>query len=251
MTFDEKKADEYNEDAFDGQVPVIKPAHLTEMTLLFQRHYGLLDDGMCGPVTRSKAIEQRAARHPAVAVHPAVSRARSMVGKLNYVLGAGGRDPKAATPETTRDGRKGCDCVGFVMWCLGIDRFQSTFALYGGWMNTDSTVADAEGPVSWWELRELHDARPGDLVVFPSVDLDHDGDRDRIGHVGIVTVAHSLGSQRFADLTVAHCHGGPGRPMAVNEESGSLWDGRFVYKSTTNLAWRSRVVRLRADRVSK
>src|SRR5687768_4616315 len=74
-----------------------------------------------------------------------VDRARAMaaLARSTYKLGAGGRSPKADTPFTVRDGVLGSDCIGFVCWCWGIDRFQARFPVYGGWINTDSAIEDA------------------------------------------------------------------------------------------------------------
>jgi hypothetical protein len=76
----------------------------------------------------------------------AVERARRMAKqKTTYILGAGGRDPKASTPLTKRNGALGSDCVGFTSWCLQHDRYQpETFELYDGWINTDSLMMDAK-----------------------------------------------------------------------------------------------------------
>ena len=72
--------------------------------------------------------------------------------KTTYILGAGGRDPKASTPLTKRNGAVGSDCVGFTSWALGHDRFQpESFPYYDGWINTDSLIMDANGERSWYE----------------------------------------------------------------------------------------------------
>lgn len=109
---------------------------------------------------------------------------------MRYYLGAGGRDPSKATCATVRDGITGSDCVGFVMWALGIDRYQpSRFGYYGGWMNTDSVIYDATdvkgrktGFSRAWD--RLSRPEPGALVIFPS--LYKNGKRTRIGHVGLI-----------------------------------------------------------------
>lgn len=114
----------------------------------------------------------------------AVERARRIAkSKLLYVLGAGGRDPKASTPFTKRNGLTGSDCVGFTSWCLGHDRYQpETFELYDGWINTDSLMADAVGARQWYE--RVGRPESGDVVVFPS--LHKDGKRIRMGHIALV-----------------------------------------------------------------
>ena len=113
-----------------------------------------------------------------------VERARRIAAKPSvYVLGAGGRNPKADVPFTKRDGKYGSDCVGFTCWCLGHDRYQPTsFSYYSGWINTDSLMDDARGKQSWYI--EVAVPRPGDVVVFPSIYKD--GARLRMGHIALV-----------------------------------------------------------------
>jgi hypothetical protein len=114
----------------------------------------------------------------------AVTRARRAAASPSlYVLGAGGRDPKARTPHTKRNGLTGSDCVGFTSWCLQHDRYQpETFELYDGWINTDSLMTDARGARSWYA--EVDTPKPGDVVVFPSIHKD--GKRIRMGHIALV-----------------------------------------------------------------
>lgn len=107
---------------------------------------------------------------------------------MRYYLGAGGRDPNKPTCATSRDGISGSDCVGFVMWALGVDRYQpKKFRFYDGWMNTDSVIMDATRPyldstTRCWQ--QLTRPEPGALVIFPS--LYKNGKRTRIGHVGLI-----------------------------------------------------------------
>jgi hypothetical protein len=114
----------------------------------------------------------------------AVKRAREVDGikPSRYKLGAGGRNPAAPTPFTIRDKILGSDCIGFVLWCLGLDRFQKDFPHYGGWINTDSAIQDAKTTKKFFT--QVHYPEPGDLVIYPA--LYEDGKRVRIGHVGMV-----------------------------------------------------------------
>lgn len=114
----------------------------------------------------------------------AVERARAAAARpARYVLGAGGRDPRAASPLTKRNNVLGSDCVGFTSWALGHDRYQpETFELYDGWINTDSLMLDARGARQWYEQIDVPE--PGDVVVFPSI--HRDGRRVRMGHVALV-----------------------------------------------------------------
>jgi hypothetical protein len=118
--------------------------------------------------------------------HEAIMRALDTVAlpRSRYKLGAGGKDPESKTPFTELDGVIGSDCVGFVLWCLGVDRFQEKlFSTFGGWINTDSIMQDAAGKKEFFEF--VSQPQPGDLVVFPSIYVN--GKRKRIGHVGIVS----------------------------------------------------------------
>src|SRR5215207_6104409 len=109
----------------------------------------------------------------------AIARAKSQVGKLRYVLGAGGRDPSAKSPG---DLTAACDCSGFVCWAIGLDRKQPQF--HWGWISTDSMVATARVKNNGW-FDEIPRPEPGCLVVYPGMHAK--GKRVRIGHVGLVT----------------------------------------------------------------
>lgn len=121
----------------------------------------------------------------------AVFRARGLLSETTrYKLGAGGRDPSAPVPQTTVDGVYGSDCIGFVLWCIGLSRYQpqvteGTIGSYGGWVNTDSAIGDARTAQVFFEV--THTPKAGDLVVFPGIVKN--GKRARIGHVGLITGA--------------------------------------------------------------
>jgi len=116
-------------------------------------------------------------------------RARSIEGnKARYKLSAGGKDPSAPAPFTTVDGVYGSDCIGFVLWTIGLSRYQpqvteGTIGSYGGWINTDSAIGDARTARVFFEV--THTPKAGDLVVFPGIVKN--GKRVRIGHVGLIT----------------------------------------------------------------
>ncbi len=115
----------------------------------------------------------------------AVARAWLIAGTrpTRYKLGAGGRNPSAPTPFTVRDGILGSDCIGFVLWCLGLDRYQpKVFPYYEGWINTDSAIMDAKGKRSVFELIDRPEL--GSMVIYPS--LWKAGKMIRMGHVAIV-----------------------------------------------------------------
>lgn len=141
-------------------------------------------------------------------VFGAVMRARRVAGEpAKYKLGAGGKDPSAPFPMSTVDGIYGCDCIGFVLWCLGLDRYQpqvkaGTIGSYGGWINTDSAIGDARTAQVFFEV--THQPRAGDLVVFPGI--VRDGKRKRIGHVGLI-----VGSKMSTADWTAHLWERPAR----------------------------------------
>lgn len=171
----------------------------------------------------------------------AAVRAKSMIGApIPYVLGAGGRNPMATTPIGKRDDRRGCDCVGFTAWCSGFDRFQKTFPYFGGWINTDSSLGKWNADLGKWEPAEkwfMLLERPciGCWIVYPSVDIDHDGDRDRIGHVGIVTSVEKEWS--WQTTRVVHCSSSASkatRGRAVQESDALLWGRARTYRGRTS-----------------
>jgi len=190
-----------------------------------------------------------------------LARAHSLLGKVNYVLGAGGRNPEALDPQTNRtfkrpDGstfeRYGCDCAGFVLWSWGLDRLQPDFNFYGGWINTDSMIHD--GTSSREFFQEIWYPDVGSIIVFPSVNLDNDSNRERIGHVGLVVEAPNTwdpANPDYSQLQVIHCAGSnwklaggdkATRNPAVLETSGKIWNGKDSYKGHTNPKWRTRLL---------
>lgn len=185
--------------------------------------------------------------------HQAVTRARSMLGqKTAYVLGAGGRKPDALTPVTTitkKDGSTatGCDCMGFVAWAWGFDRFQRDYPIYGGWINTDSMLGywrDGKRELVAGFFETVKEILPGDLLVYPSVDLDRDGKRDRVGHVAMVTDA-SLYDGSYGSLTVIHCASSHYKKQgdAIQETTGALWDRAKTFRGKTDPRFAATVVR--------
>ncbi len=109
-----------------------------------------------------------------------LARARSVIGKnIRYQLGKGGMNPNSELPASSN---AGCDCSGFVCWCLGISR-KTDHNLYrnnGGWINTDSIVHDAERATGFFF--RIPQPKIGALIVYPSKKPERG-----FGHVGIVT----------------------------------------------------------------
>lgn len=191
-------------------------------------------------VPPSKYTGPRRLRIPGMTPTAALHRFSACVGTGTYVLGTGGRNPDAPAPWTSKGARIGSDCVGAFLWAWGIDRFQPSFPLYGGWINTDSAIGEARTTAQWFRIVEHPE--PGDAVVFPSVDFDHDGDRDRIGHIGMVSFVPRLWDGDFADLRVIHC-AASGR-VAVRESSGGVWNNRDMFKGRRNPKWSSLILRV-------
>lgn len=183
----------------------------------------------------------------------AVRRAKSMVGApIGYVLGCGGRNPKSNTPATTREfgteQRTGCDCVGFTAWSSGFDRFRHDFPYYGGWINTDSALGQWDGHTwhpapGWFEL--LAAPEPGAWVCYPSIDLDHDGQRDRIGHVGIVSDASGWTTAKWAGVKVVQCSSSASRRTgrAIVETDATLWGMAEWFQGQHEQRWRAAFLR--------
>ena len=147
-----------------------------------------------------------------------VARALSAKGHdILYVLGHGGWHPEDALP--TRDG--GCDCSGFVAWCLGVSRqcFDPAFP----WYETTAIVHDAIGDQRHFVNVRWQDCQPGDVVVYGDR-KDKDGSRHQ-GHIGIVTVVDTGGP-----LKVVHCSKGASLSQgdAITETSPDAWRARGI-----------------------
>lgn len=134
-----------------------------------------------------------------------VARAKSAlrVG-TTYRLGAGA-PPNSPTPT---DSYGACDCSGFVLWSLGVSRYQPLFQfLYKElghyWMNTDGMISDARNPTGLFSVADK--ALPGDILVYPSNyyarKLGWKGNGPRIGHTGIIVETVQTGTAN----QVIHC----------------------------------------------
>lgn len=227
--------------------------------------FGLATRAAAGPAPKDPTPPDAApiVAHGGATLHPwtvanAIARARAMVGLGLYLLGAGGRSPSASVPWTTKRilgfKRTGSDCIGFVLWCLGLDRFQPTFPFYGGWINTDSAIMDARHAGVFFRLVKAADVAVGDLIVFPSINIDDDAARERIGHVAIVVeVMPGYVPGRLDRLRVIHCASRPRGKPAVRESDASTWARRDHYlhggRVYQNDAWGS--VFIRATHLAK
>ncbi len=134
-----------------------------------------------------------------------IARARSQIGlKIRYALGGG-----SVSSDSCRDEHGGCDCSGFVLWCLGWPRRDATAAWLkhatNGWLNTDAIWYDAaEGP---GQYVTPCDRAPGALIVYPAAWMSKQPG-PKVGHIGILTapdrVIHcSSGNQRRGGDAIA------------------------------------------------
>lgn len=138
-----------------------------------------------------------------------VARARSAVGLgIKYRLGSGGMKPSEDYPSNISNE---CDCSGFVCWTLGISRYQPAYPFNGGWVNTDSMVADAYSAVGFFAMIL---PRPGAVIVY--------GRKGKtVGHCGIISGVDSQGRV----TKVIHCSAGNYRRTgdAIAETDAALW----------------------------
>ncbi len=153
-----------------------------------------------------------------------LTRARSAVGKnTRYQLGHGGTHPSAILPGVPS---QGCDCSGYVCWCLGISR-QTSHNLYrrfnGGWINTDAIIHDASKDTGFFY--KIPSPQVGAIIVFPSRRPHRS-----YGHVGIVTEVRNNNVSK-----VIHCSSGNYRNFgdAIAETS----PGVFLDNPNTILVW--------------
>jgi len=135
-----------------------------------------------------------------------LARARSAIGNgVVYVLGAGGRTPGSTSPAariTSEAGvAAGCDCSGFVAWCLGVDRYLPTWLphyLGGEWFETTAVFRDAKSPYGFVSEVPWAAALPGDVIVYgdhrDAAGVTHEG------HIGLVSEVTENGP-----VSVIHC----------------------------------------------
>lgn len=114
-----------------------------------------------------------------------LDRARSQIGlKTHYLLGGG-----TVSGATCQDPSKGCDCSGFVLWCLRWKRRYPDEAWLkratNGWLNTDGIWYDAsEGPNRF--VLPLDAPKAGALIVYPAQWMSKQTG-PKVGHIGILT----------------------------------------------------------------
>jgi hypothetical protein len=205
----------------------------------------------------------------------ALQRARRMLGEggraIRYSMEPGhngGADPDAFDPAThwrspvLKLRRATCDCVGYQTWSLGFDRMQPDFAPLWDWANTDSMILEAHTRMRWFEIISWPESAC--LIVYPSIDYDRDGSRDRIGHVGMVTgmvdghgkllseFEWNTKAPPYHRLRVAHCSASNDRQLgrAIVETDGAPWAGRDYFRGHRDPRWASIFMRYRRFVVS-
>ncbi|AFD07651.1 LysM peptidoglycan-binding domain-containing protein [Solitalea canadensis] len=126
-------------------------------------------------------------------INKLLERAGSATGKkIKYKLGKGGMKPGAPLPASDSNE---CDCSGFVCWVLGLSRKSDIpfYKQHGGWIYTDSMVADVNSQSGIFEKITIPEE--GCIVVY--------GAGSGIGHVGIVSEVED-GTM----IKVIHCSSG-------------------------------------------
>ncbi len=196
-------------------------------------------------------------------VEESIQRARSMISympepphdagsgafpqPIRYRLKAGyngGFDPRLVHPASFSYGRRTptADCVGFVAWAQGWDRYQSRefdrnkkgAIIYKGWINCDSALRAARSPnPSWFEEIEVPEL--GCLVVYGSIYLKRkpgdDKRKRKPGHIGIVVDPLPAEwdpefRECWQELQVVHCSSSNDRKnggAAIQQTSGWAW----------------------------
>lgn len=178
--------------------------------------------------------------------HRAVIRARSLVGQGRYVVGAGGHDAAARTPDSVVRGRRGCDYAGFLAWCLGYSRYQRGFTPNSDWVNADSMICEAETLGAWF--RQLAAPEIGAVIAYCSVDLERDGRHDRRSHAALVVELPDLwstGEESWAAMRIIHCSPSLQRRCgyAIAETHAAAWAHRASFRGASHPRWRTRFLR--------
>jgi len=175
--------------------------------------------------------------------HPALPLTRAEVVKralyaaaqlpvVGYELGEGGRFPAESTPATPNEhGDPRSDCVGFVCWAWGLDRWDPAFPVYGGWRNTDSLIEDAK--TSRHTVVEIRpdELLPGDALVFGSRRSKLPPFGRIPGHICVVVDSQDRrGWRGWASTQVVDCSGGKAHRegRAINLRTAAIWEARGI-----------------------
>jgi hypothetical protein len=125
----------------------------------------------------------------------------------------GGRDPYAAHCADWSYGLRTptADCIGFVLWCSGLDRYQPSYkGSREGWLNCVSLIDDADGSKVWCEPVIYAHAQAGDWLITAE-------------HIGIIVrpACYLPDGRMVSDHLVVDCSPRHGWAIAVN--TGYPW----------------------------
>ena len=166
--------------------------------------------GQIRKTTRSEAVARAYSMISAIPVPPPGSPSDAGNRPINYRLKDmnGGKDPFAPHCADWSFGNRTptADCIGFVLWASGIDRYQPGYSgSRGDWLNCASLLDDAHGAKVYCRpLVTGEHPEAGDWLVT----------RD---HIGIIVRPECTGS----DDLVIDCSPRHGRGTAVN--TGLPW----------------------------
>lgn len=173
--------------------------------------------GAIRPTTPAEAVERARSMIGYVPAPHVLTPAGYQVGPIEYRLEPGyngGANPDAAHPASWSFGYRTptADCVGLVAWAMGFDRYQpdGRFPWWGGWVNTNSMIADATRTRTYFE--QIPAPELGCAIVYET-------QGGTIGHVGLVVdplPAEWGGNWR--DLRVIDCAASHSRRHRVARE---------------------------------
>lgn len=171
--------------------------------------------GTIRPTTREQAVQNAFAMLTAVPTPPQGAPSDAGHRPIAYRLedANGDKDPLAPHCADWSYGLRTptADCIGFVLWCSGIDRYQPSYnGSRDGWLNCASLLDDADGAQIWCEPVLYSVAQPGDWLVT----------RD---HIGIIVrpACYLSDGTLISDHLVIDCSPRHGRTTAIN--TGYPW----------------------------
>jgi hypothetical protein len=195
--------------------------------------------GAIRPTTAAEAVERARSMIGYCPELPEGAPSDAVGGPIRYRLRKknGGKDPNAPHPAAWSYGVRvpTADCVGFVAWTLGFDRYQPRDydresggdVIYGGWINTDSMIMGAAALEPGW-FQEIDEPEVGAIVVYGS--RYRRGRPRKAGHVGMIVDPlpaefEIMEPDCWRDLRVVHCSSGNDRRhgAAIQETSGAAW----------------------------
>lgn len=191
------------------------------------------------PLTRDQVVS-RALAHLTLVAEPHPSSPPDFVpAPVAYRLDDSGRlggdDPSAPHCADWSYGYRTltADCIGFALYCAGLSRYQPGYAgLNGSWLNTDSLVWDANGPMKF--VRPVFSGEkvlPGDFFVTTSKYTM--GIRREVGHIGIVVRPKPSDAHEHLLIDCSPFHG---RTTAIGLRKPWSVKGQFLrplhYKET-------------------